>query len=148
MFSFTSWFLLVSWFLVPPAACVSICFFPTSEEVSVGKGMVIVSHSQEIRAAASPGTTSLLQWFFSCWNNFKMGKSFKLMEVSVWDSFDAHASYLLIPQFVLLFFLYLDGPHWAGWKRILETCQYNWRGCDSGIWSWHCFEGVWQWLPS
>lgn len=98
-----SWFLLLLWFLVPSAACVFICFFPTLEEVCVGKRTVTVSHSWEKRAAASPGTTSLLQLFLSCWNHFKMGKSFKLMEVPPWGSFDAHASYLLIPQYILPF---------------------------------------------
>lgn len=98
-----SWFLLLLWFLVPPAACVFIWFFSTLEEVSVGKRTVTVSHSWENRTPGSPGATSLLQLFFSCWNNFKMGKIFKLMEAPPWDSFDAHASYLPIPQYILPF---------------------------------------------
>lgn len=125
-----SWFLLVSWFLAAPAACVFI-FFPTLEEVFVGKRTVTVSHSWENRAAASPGTTSLLQLFFSCWNNFKVGKSFKLMEMPPWDSFDAHA-YLLISQYMLPFLLI---PRWS---------PLSWLKKNSGDLS-VPLKRMWQW---
>lgn len=41
----------------------------------------------------------------------------------------------------------IDGSYRAGREGVLASSQHHWRGCDGGIWSRHCLQGVWERFP-